>query len=71
MSPKPWYKSRTLWVNSFAAVLVAVEASMQLIQPHIPVNFYAVVAVVLPVVNAALRVITTSPLALAALQAGE
>lgn len=55
---KHWAKSRTLWVNAVAAALVALEASTGMLQPHLPVNLYTAVAVGLPVINAALRVLT-------------
>ena len=59
---KPWYRSRMLWVNGVAAALVALEANTGLLQPILPVNFYAALAVALPVVNALLRVVTSQAL---------
>ena len=59
---KPWYQSKTIIVNAIAAALVALEAGTGLLQPHLPGNFYAIIAVGLPVVNAVLRVITTTAL---------
>lgn len=56
---KPWYRSRTILANAAVAGLVALEAVSGLLQPYLPVNFYAAVAVGLPVLNAMLRVITT------------
>ena len=56
---KPWYKSKTLILNAVAAGLVALEAGTGMMQPYLPANFYAIVAVGLPVLNAILRVITT------------
>lgn len=56
---KPWHQSKTLWVNAFAAALVALEASSGLLQPHLPVNLYTTVAIALPVINAILRVVTS------------
>ena len=55
---KPWYTSKTLIINA----LVALEAGTGLLQPYLPGNFYAMIAVGLPVVNAILRVITTTAL---------
>jgi hypothetical protein len=55
---KHWMESRTLWVNAIAAGLVVLEASTGALQPHLPVNLYAALAVALPVVNAMLRVLT-------------
>lgn len=59
MEQKVWWKSKTLWVNAVAAMLVALEAGIGVLQPMLSVNFYIVMAVGLPVVNAVLRVITT------------
>jgi hypothetical protein len=59
---KPWYMSKTLWVNTIVAALVALEAGTGLLQPYFPGNFYTIIAVGLPVVNAILRVITTTAL---------
>lgn len=56
---KPWWQSRTLWLNAGAAGLVALEAGWGLLQPIIPVNFYTLMAVMLPVANAMLRVVTS------------
>lgn len=60
---KPWYTSKTIIVNAIVAAMVALEAGTGLLQPYLPGNFYAIIAVVLPVVNAVLRVITTTALA--------
>ena len=60
MEQKVWWKSRTLWVNAVAAMLVALEAGTGILQPLLPVNLYTALAVGLPIINALLRVITTS-----------
>lgn len=60
MEPKVWWKSKTMWVNAIAAMLVALEAGTGVLQPMLPVNLYTVLAVGLPIVNALLRVITTA-----------
>lgn len=57
---KPWYQSKTLIVNAAAAALVALEAGTGMLQPFLSVNLYTAVAVGLPVLNAVLRVVTTS-----------
>ncbi len=61
---KPWWTSKTLWVNAAFAALLAIEAKLALLQPLLPVNFYALVATVLPAVNAVLRIVTTHALVL-------
>lgn len=62
MSNKVWWKSKTLWVNAIVASLAAAEAVTGVMQPHVGVNFYAAIAVFLPIINAFLRVITTEAL---------
>ena len=62
MTEKRWYFSRTLWLNAGVAALVALEAGTGLLQPLLPANFYTLIAVGLPVLNAALRVVTTEGL---------
>lgn len=59
---KPWWQSKTLWVNAIIAALAALEAGTGILQPFLPANFYALIAVGLPVVNALLRVVTTQGL---------
>lgn len=60
MEQKVWWKSRTLWVNAVAAMLVALEAGTGILQPLLPFVLYTALAVGLPIINALLRVITTS-----------
>jgi hypothetical protein len=59
---KPWYKSKTLWVNIIVAVLATLEASTGLLQPYLPDHWYVAVAVGLPIINVVLRIITTQGL---------
>lgn len=59
---KPWWQSKTLWVNALTAALAALEISTGVLQSVLPVNIYAVIAVSLPVVNAILRVVTSQGL---------
>ncbi|MGO1073209.1 hypothetical protein [Lysobacter sp. CA199] len=63
---KPWHRSWTLWVNLLAAVLVALETGLDVLRQIVPGNFYLYVALVLPLINAALRVVTTQGLHLPA-----
>lgn len=59
---KPWYKSKTILVNAAVAGLVALEASTGVLKGVVADNFYTVIAVALPVINAMLRIITTQPI---------
>lgn len=56
---KVWYKSKTLIVNAVAGALVALEAGTGLLKPYLGDDFYVIVAVGLPIINAVLRVITS------------
>lgn len=56
---KPWYASKTIWINTAAAMLVALEASTGALKPLLPVDLYTTIAIALPMINAALRVVTT------------
>lgn len=59
---KPWRRSRTLIVNAVMAGLVVLEEQTGVLQPLLPVNFYVLLATLLPVINAMLRVATREPL---------
>lgn len=61
---KPWYTSKTLWVNLVAAALMALEAGTSLLKPYMTDTFWVAMAVGLPIVNAVLRIITTQALSL-------
>lgn len=61
---KPWWESRTLRLNMIAAALIALEAQFSLLQPFLPGNVYAWMAVALTVGNSVLRVVTASQLVL-------
>lgn len=63
---KRWYKSKTLWLNVVVVVLALAESQLNILQPVLPINFYAAVAFGLPLLNAALRLITTQALRLGA-----
>ncbi len=56
---KPWWQSRTYYFNAVCSALFALEASMSLLQPHMPGNVYAWLSVLLIVGNSILRAITT------------
>ena len=61
---KPWFTSRTIWVNLALLVLATAELKIGLLQGLLPVNFYSLLAFALPVINGALRLITTSAVTL-------
>jgi len=60
-SVKVWWKSKTIWFNLIVAMLAALEATFHFLQPIFGGMLYGIGAVVIAVVNAALRIITTQP----------
>lgn len=56
---KPWWRSRTLWLNALVLALAAAEQQVGVLQGLLPVSTYQLVAFGLPVLNAVLRLITT------------
>ncbi|HAF44679.1 MAG TPA: hypothetical protein DCK83_07005 [Gallionellaceae bacterium] len=59
---KPWYKSRTLWVNLLSAIGIVLEVKYEAIKPLVSPEIYQWLAILIPVANTALRVVTTAPL---------
>lgn len=59
---KPWYKSRTLWLNATAAGAIALERSLGVLEPHMLPGAYAAFSVSVAVANAMLRAVTGQPL---------
>lgn len=55
---KPWWQSKTLWVNALVLALAAAESQLQVLQGALPGGLFTWLAFALPVVNAALRFIT-------------
>lgn len=63
MNPKPWYTSKTIWLNLAVATLAAVEAATGALHPMLGDNgIYIAVAGVLPVANMILRSMTSQPI---------
>jgi hypothetical protein len=60
---KPWYMSKTIWVNVIVAVLASLEATTGILKPYLPADSYALLAVGLPIVNIFLRIITSQAIA--------
>ena len=63
---KVWWQSKTIWFNLVMAVLGSLEATLHLLQPLFGASLYGVGAVFVAIVNTALRVVTTQPLAVKA-----
>lgn len=59
---KPWWKSKTLWFNVLVLMLTAAESQLNLLKGALPGGLFTWVAFGLPVINAALRLISTTAL---------
>jgi len=59
---KPWWQSRTLWLNALVLILATAEAHLQVLQPMVDIDVYRLVAFGLPVLNAVLRLVTSQGL---------
>lgn len=57
---KPWWQSKTLWVNALVLALAAAESQLQVLQGALPGGLFTWLAFALPVINAALRSITST-----------
>jgi hypothetical protein len=57
---KPWYISKTMLFNLACIALATAESQLNVLQPLLPMPVWQLAAFVLPVVNAMLRVITSS-----------
>lgn len=70
--PKPWWKSRTVLFNMAVLALAGAESQLNFLQPLLPVNVYSLIAFALPIVNGALRLVTSAGVTLrsAVAQAG-
>lgn len=62
LTTRAWWKSWTLWVNFVCLVLAQAEAQLGLLREVLPINAYALIAMVLPPLNILLRAATTAPL---------
>lgn len=67
LAAKPWWRSRTLWLNALVLALAAAEAQVGVLQPWLPVNVFALIAFCLPVANALLRFATVQAVAMSSL----
>lgn len=60
---KPFWKSKTLWFNLLAGVLMLVDQNAEFLQNILGENAYAWVAAVVAAGNAFLRALTNKPVA--------
>lgn len=60
VAAKPWWKSRTIWINVAMLMLAAAESQLNLLQGVLPGGVFTWLAFALPVVNAGMRFITST-----------
>ena len=63
MPPKPFYQSKTLWINVISLLLV-VLAELAREQYGLSESWLGLVALLTPVLNVVLRFVTSQPIAL-------
>ena len=56
---KPWYKSKVVWFNAASAALVAIEASIHVMQELLGPSVYLAMVGVIAAGNVILRTMTT------------
>lgn len=56
---KPWYKSKVVWFNAASAALVAIEASLHVMQDLLGPSVYLAMVGVIAAGNVILRTVTT------------
>jgi len=59
---KPWYKSKVVWFNAASAALVAIEASIHVMQDILGPSVYLAMVGVIAAGNVILRTMTTQGL---------
>lgn len=59
---KPWYKSKVVWFNAASAALVAIEASIHVMQDLLGPSAYLGMVGVIAAGNVILRTMTTQGL---------
>lgn len=59
---KPWYTSKVVWFNAASAALVAVEASLHVMQDILGPSVYLVMVAIVAAGNVILRTMTSQGL---------
>jgi hypothetical protein len=61
MDPKPWYQSKTIWLNVVTVLIVSLTAISR--EMGLTATQLEIIAVIVAVLNILLRVLTDRPLA--------
>lgn len=59
--PKPWWESKTIWLNAAFGVLAVAQATTDALKPFLPPEALGGVLAVVAAANVALRVVTGQP----------
>ena len=59
---KPWYTSKTLWLNAIMAAIAVLEANFGMVRDRMEPEHYLLAIAGFAAVNAGLRVITSQPI---------
>ena len=61
---KPWWRSKTIWLNAIVLALAAAESRIGALEGVLPVSAFELLAFVLPVLNVALRYVSHAAITL-------
>lgn len=61
---KPWWESKTIWLNVAVGVLAAADALTGALKPFIPPELMGGIVTGLAIANVALRAVTGQPVSL-------
>lgn len=61
---KPIIDSKTIIVNAVVLLFSTLEYNLNLLQPLLPVNYFVLVSIGLPVINGLLRLVTNTAVTL-------
>jgi hypothetical protein len=60
MTSKPWWRSRTIWLNAIAGLLAFVEVNFHLLQGELSPKAYLIYGGIVAFANVALRLVTNT-----------
>lgn len=62
-TPKPWWESKTIWLNVLVGVVGVVEASTDVLKPLLPADVVGGLVTAVALANVVLRAVTKTPVA--------
>lgn len=61
---KPWWESKTIWLNAAVAAVAVVEATSEALRPFLPPDAVGGLLAAVAAANVALRILSGKPVAL-------